>query len=108
MDAITLIQSIIPLILGIIFSIISIVDLKQLVDEKEQSVFTPIWCFMAMLVWFVSAYANVAMTTTDMFLTYSYLYVGFGFLFMAFFIYAIIVNLQLAASVAKEREMDIE
>ena len=108
MDAITLVQTIVPVILGIIFSIISIGGLEQLINEKQRSVLTAVWCLLSMLCWFTAAVANVAMTTTLMFTAYSYLYIGLGFLFTALMIASIIINLQLAASAASEHEMDIE
>jgi|WetSurMetagenome_2_1015567.scaffolds.fasta_scaffold115077_3 hypothetical protein len=110
MDAWTLVQTFIPLVLALIFSIISIPSLKELIENKAKSVFTPVWCFLAGIFWFFFAIVNIYGSTIDYMSTFSFIYVGIGFLFMALFVYAIILNIQLSSEQKSsyENEMKLE
>lgn len=110
MDAISLIQSIIPLLLAIIFSMISIPSLEELVLKKTKSVLAPVWTLLASLFWFFFAIITVYVATLDYFAAFSYVYIGIGFIFMALFVTAIILNLHLSTNEKSsyENEMRLE
>jgi hypothetical protein len=112
MDAISLVQTVIPLIVAIIFSSMSVVDVKGLVDEKAKSVLAPLWCFIAFLGWIFFGIVNLYATTSDYLSNLAWLYIGIGLIFFpVLFLVALLMNLKVSAKLnadeAEVREMEM-
>lgn len=104
MDAISIIQTILPAIIAIIFTGISAFDLKEQYMEKQKTSLTPIWCIIAGLGWIFFGITQLYGTTTSYLITLTWLYFGVGFLFFPILFFAsIIQNLTLTG---KQRERD--
>jgi hypothetical protein len=104
MDALSLIQTVLPIIIAIIFTIITIADLKEQFMEKTKTSLTPLWCFIAGLGWIFFAITSLYGTTTEYLIPLTYLYFGIGFLlFPVLFMASIIQNITLTG---KQRERD--
>lgn len=109
MDAISIVQTVIPFCLAIIFTCLSVMDIKEMVSEKAQSVFAPIWCFLAFICWVTFGIVNLYATTLDYFAGLAWLYVSIGLLFFpVLFIAAILLNLRISGDMKEANEMKLQ
>lgn len=107
MDAISLIQSVIPLVVAIIFTGISIGSLEGLMAQRKENVLAPLWCFVAGIAWIGFGIVNVYGLTTQYFSAFTWLYYGLGALFNILAVTAIIIDVQIGADQKKAKEKDI-
>jgi hypothetical protein len=108
MDSFSLLQSVVPLIIAIIFTVISIKGMEELINERVHSVLAPIWCFLAGFTWMAYGIINVFGTTLDYFASFSYLYVGLGIIFFILMVVAVLLNFHLSSSEKRNKEMEME
>lgn len=108
MDAISLVQTIIPLMLAIIFTIISVKSLEELILEQIQSVLAPIWCLLASVFWITFGVVNIYGTTTDYLSVFSFGYIGIGLLFLGLTPVAVLLDIKLSAADRRQRDMDLD
>lgn len=107
MDAISLIQTVLPIIVALPFTVISIVSLEKLIADKVESVLTPIWCFFASFSWIAAGVLNIYGVTTQYFVAFSWLFIGLGMMFLILAVVALFLDIKLAArtnSVKKESD----
>lgn len=104
MDFIDLIQIALP----ITFTVISIVSLEKLIADKVESVLTPVWCFIASFSWIATGILNIYGATTDYFVAYSWLFIGVGILFLFLAVYALFLDIKLAARTDSQRKEEDE
>lgn len=109
MDAISLIQTIIPLVVAIVFSMIAITDIKGIIDEKNHSVLAPVWCLLSFICWVGYGIVNLYATTTMYLAALAWLYIGIGLIFfpMLFFV-ALLTNIKVAGDKKEQHEMDLK
>ena len=112
MDAYSLIQSIIPLMLAIVFTAISIRSTEEVIVEKVNSVLAPVWCMLAFICWVGYGIVNIYGTTTDYLANFSWLYIGIGLIFFPIlFFVTLLMNLKVSAKLkedeAEVREMEM-
>ena len=109
MDAISLIQTIVPVIVAIIFTVISIADIKEQFMEKTKTSLTPIWCIIAGLGWMLFGITTIYGTTTEYLAPLTFLYFGVGFLFFPILFFAsIIQNITLTGKEQEANEMRLQ
>lgn len=97
MDAISLIQTVLPIIVALPFTVISIVSLEKLIAEDVESVLTPIWCFVASFSWIATGIVNIYGVTTQYLTGYSWLFIGLGMIFLILAVVALFLDIKLAA-----------
>jgi hypothetical protein len=104
MDAISLIGTILPAVIALVFTGISVADLKEQFMEKAKTTLTPLWCFIAGLCWIVFGIVSLYGTTTEYLIPLTFIYFGIGFLFFPIIFFAsIIQNITLTG---RQRERD--
>ena len=108
MDAISLVLTIIPLMLAVIFTMLSVKSLEELILEQVQSVLAPLWCALAAIFWTGFAIVSTYMVTIDYLANFGYAYAGVAVLFWVLFPVSILLDINLAASDKKKRDMDLE
>lgn len=107
MDAISLIETIIPLMVAIIFSLLSLNDIRDLIEERVSSVLAPIFCLIAAIFWTIFSIASLYVTTTDYLASFSYAYMGIAMVFWILFPTTIFLDIKLSATDKKRKELDM-
>jgi hypothetical protein len=103
MDALALVQSIVPLILAIIFTAMAVSGTERIIVEEVNSVLTPIWCFLAFLTWVGYGIINIYGATLDYLAGYSWLYIGIGLIFFpVLFFVSLLMNLKVSGKLKAE------
>lgn len=112
MDAISIIQTVIPLVVALPFTVIAIVSLESLIRNEVHSVLAPVWCLIASFSWIAWGIINLYGTTTDYLSGYNWLLVGIGIFFLILCFVAVALDIKLAAKTDSTRkdaeEMQVE
>jgi hypothetical protein len=108
MDSISLIQTMLPIIVALPFTVISIVSLEKLIADKVESVLTPLWCFFASFSWIATGLLNIYGVTTQYFVAFSWLFIGLGLMFLILAFYALVLDIKLAARTDSQRREEDE
>jgi drug/metabolite transporter (DMT)-like permease len=105
LDSISLIETVVPLLVAVIFTAISVVDIKKLFDEKVSSNLTPLWCFIGGFSWIAFGIVNLYGATTSYLVTFTWLYFAIGFIFFPILFFATMIqNINLTGNQRKADE----
>jgi hypothetical protein len=109
MDAFTLVISIVPLMIGIVFSAITIMDVKEMFAEKTRSVLTPVWCAIAGLSWIFFGIVSIYGDTSTYLYSLGYFFMAIGLLFFPIlFFVTIFQSITLSGKEKEANEMRLE
>jgi len=109
MDDITLLQTLISILLAIIFTAFAVNGVSFSEEEGHIAPTTTIWCMLAGICWYAFAFISIALTTTTFFYSFSYMLFAVGFIFFPVLtFYTLFLSIKQAAEVRREKESSME
>lgn len=82
MDAISNIMFSFTFLLGFVFSLLGLFELKDAITEQEAPVIGTIFCFLAVVGWFMTSMFWTTLATAEMFVPLGLLWTAFGWIFV--------------------------
>ncbi len=82
MDSISTIMFSFTFLMGFVFSLLGLFELKHALNDKEAPAIGFILCILSTVVWFIMGLFWPAVATTEMFVPLGWLWYGFGLIFM--------------------------
>ena len=109
MDTITLVMFAFAFVIALIFTILSISGFFGVsTNKKRYEPIDMIWTWVAAFSWFFFAIFNVANATDNMFVAFTYLYLGLGLLFVVLGIYGLFLILHVSSEMRDKEEMRLQ
>ena len=108
MDTITLVMFSFAFVIALIFTILSISGFFGVsTNKKRYEPIDMIWTWAAAFSWFFFAIFNVSFATDNMFVAFTYLYLGLGLLFVLLGFYGLFLILPVSSEMRDKQEMEL-
>lgn len=106
MDAIQIIQTILPLAIALPFTLLGVYGFKGLIRQKIEDVLTPIYLGIAGFAWITLGVLNIY-AVTDLYeymAGYNYLFIGIGIIILILMVASLLLDIRIAVKLDAEKE----
>lgn len=108
MDAISIIQTVLPIVIGLPFTFYALFEFKQVMLQEIDGILAPVWCLLSSIIWFSAGVVNIYAVTTDYLANFGWLFLGIGLLLFILMWVSLFMSIKLVARTNANKKEDEE